>query len=881
MNARHDRTDSLKPSQKRSRAPLFLFWIASLLAGPAAHASVLCVATLNGGLDAHDYGLVAAFSAANSGPEGGTWDIRLRYGTYQLTGDLKFDPDGSHDNKTFYLSGGWDATCTNRTGHASNTIVRGKAPSPAYSTAIEFNGDNARYDIEYVRFENFTHFFVNDPYCPVLVLCPDTDTVYVERNEFSNGGWISVTTYDASHVVFRNNLVTKLNSYDSGYANTSAVEFTIPSNQDPPQITFNTFADITCKAGDEGAISLFSSQSQLALNHNVVQTSDCTNDIHVDTNSFGIDFVNQWTGGTLTPYYNLFATIGGGFDGDLLGNGNVISTNVKFVDAANGNYRLQNTSPAANAGATLIGAIQSGILFSPIDLDGKVRPVAAHFDIGAYESNTFDSTPPVITVNSTNDVDDDTCDATHCSLREAINLANVQTGSAQRIVFDVPGSCPSVIFLNSELPDITDPLTIDGYTQPGANENSLDFGSDANVCITITAGAAGVAHAFAVASGQPDTTQLVIRGLSFGSGFYAFGTDAIDLRAGSGHRIIGNVFGGYMPPAHNAVSVGSLPRAILGRGTAKNVKIGTPAAADRNYFGNLVENGIVLNDATSTGHRIENNYIGVQPDGLTAQANQNDGISASGGSNVTINGNTIDASFYGISLLGATTTKFTVTRNNIGVNALGIGNATLSNNVGIAVGIGSGQHVIGAKATDNLQPGKYSNFIDNNAGDGILLAADAGSANSIRGNAIGNNGRSGTGIGIDLGGSQSQLANDAGDGDGGPNALQNYPMIKGSSPIDANTRKVNAQFNTSANQAVRVDFYQSLSCGGGKGADATNFVGSAETNSGASGSVKIAATIVEAGKSGFLTATATTSSGQTSELAPCVPEDRIFADGTE
>ncbi|MCZ6867086.1 MAG: CSLREA domain-containing protein [Chloroflexi bacterium] len=28
-----------------------------------------------------------------------------------------------------------------------------------------------------------------------------------------------------------------------------------------------------------------------------------------------------------------------------------------------------------------------------------------------------------ITVNSTNDVDDGTCDATHCSLREAINAA--------------------------------------------------------------------------------------------------------------------------------------------------------------------------------------------------------------------------------------------------------------------------------------------------------------------------------------------------------------------------------------------------------------------------------------------------------------------------
>ncbi len=44
-------------------------------------------------------------------------------------------------------------------------------------------------------------------------------------------------------------------------------------------------------------------------------------------------------------------------------------------------------------------------------------------------------------VNSTDDVDDGTCDATHCSLREAINSANTTAG-ADIIGFAIPGAAP-------------------------------------------------------------------------------------------------------------------------------------------------------------------------------------------------------------------------------------------------------------------------------------------------------------------------------------------------------------------------------------------------------------------------------------------------------
>ena len=872
MNVFHDRNATSNGARRRLRCVKWFVAIAALLAGTAAHATVKCVASVDGGVDGNDDGLMASLSAANVGTEGTTWDIRLRPGTYQLTADkFWFRPEGSHDNKQFYMSGGWDATCQNQTGVAHSTIVRGKAGG----TDMRFDGDNARYVIENLRFEGFSYFSVDDGYCKPLDICPDTDAIVVEKNEFSGGGSVSISSYDSKKVIFRNNLAVNLSS---------SVYVSIHNDEDTPQISFNTISDVTCSTEyDLGALDLFSTTSNVAIHHNVVHAPSCPADIAIDTTKHHIDFVDQFPGQSLSLYYNLFGTVTAGVSGDIFANANVVSTNPKFKDPANGNYRLQDTSPAVNSGETFIDELLTGLTAPVYDLDNKTHLIGAHYDMGAYESNVYDNAPAVITVNSANDVDDGSCDGTHCSLREAINLANTQDNIAQRIAFNISGSCPRVILLQSELPNITDSLTIDGYTQPGSNPNALDFGSDANICVAISPGATGISYALQVPTGEPDSTRLTVRGLAFGSSFFAFGStgSAIALRAGSGHRIVGNAFGGYLPPSHNTDSLGNLPRSLLIRGTAKNVHVGSPDPADRNTIGYNNENAIVLNDATSTGHVIENNYIGLQPDGLSAQANANSGISSSGGSNVTIDDNTIVASYYGIGLLGANTTNFKVTNNRIGVNALYIANATLPNEVGIVIGIGANGNVIGSNATANLGAGTFSNYINNNQGDGIMVAADAGAANTIRGNLIRDNGRSGTGLAIDIGGTQTQLANDDVDTDTGPNALQNFPIIYGSAPTDATHRVVQAILNTAANQTLRIDFYHANSCSTTRGADANYLVGSVSASSGASGTVVVFAPLAEGGKSGYLTATATTASGKTSELAPCVPEDRIFGDGLQ
>src|SRR5512138_241961 len=58
------------------------------------------------------------------------------------------------------------------------------------------------------------------------------------------------------------------------------------------------------------------------------------------------------------------------------------------------------------------------------------------------------------------------------SLRQAMLDANTNPG-ADRIVFNIPGDGLQSIRLTNALPALTDPVEIDGYTQPGSNPNTL------------------------------------------------------------------------------------------------------------------------------------------------------------------------------------------------------------------------------------------------------------------------------------------------------------------------------------------------------------------------------------------------------------------------
>ena len=83
---------------------------------------------------------------------------------------------------------------------------------------------------------------------------------------------------------------------------------------------------------------------------------------------------------------------------------------------------------------------------------------------------TFMQAQAVWIVNTANDADDGTCNAAHCSLREALRSANNNVGP-DSIIFNIPGAAPHRITISNALgalPGILDSNTIiNGTSQPG------------------------------------------------------------------------------------------------------------------------------------------------------------------------------------------------------------------------------------------------------------------------------------------------------------------------------------------------------------------------------------------------------------------------------
>jgi hypothetical protein len=75
--------------------------------------------------------------------------------------------------------------------------------------------------------------------------------------------------------------------------------------------------------------------------------------------------------------------------------------------------------------------------------------------------------------------DTDPATGKQCTLRAAVEEAN-DTAGADTIDFDTDSAASvKTISPDSQLPTITDTVTIDAYTQPGASPNTLDVGNDA------------------------------------------------------------------------------------------------------------------------------------------------------------------------------------------------------------------------------------------------------------------------------------------------------------------------------------------------------------------------------------------------------------------
>src|SRR5262249_34701530 len=96
-------------------------------------------------------------------------------------------------------------------------------------------------------------------------------------------------------------------------------------------------------------------------------------------------------------------------------------------------------------------------------------------------------------------------------------------GSGDTIAFDIPGARVRTIGLNKPLPVLTAPITIDGYTQPGAHANTRPVGSNATLLIELIG--VGAHDALSIASAHSVIRGLVISGF-VGTGIHIGGTAA-------------------------------------------------------------------------------------------------------------------------------------------------------------------------------------------------------------------------------------------------------------------------------------------------------------------------------------------------------------------
>ena len=427
-----------------------------------------------------------------------------------------------------------------------------------------------------------------------------------------------------------------------------------------------------------------------------------------------------------------------------------------------------------------------------------------------------------------------TADAGAGSLRRAIQDANAKqaTGSTacapHTIAFNIPGTGPHSIRPLSLLPRFNIPIILDGYSQPGASQNTLPRGSNAVIAIELDGSLAGPGDAIVIGASIPGSLLCgaggsVILGLAinrFAGAAISMGEEVCPVNAFcpvGGVRIWGNYIGTDVTGTialGNGTGTGR-PALLFGRGSSYNI-VGDqvlvdggptdPLAQTRNVISGNAADAIFIGSpsasALSEQHRIRNNYIGLDANGTAALPNGGRGITIGlNGSVISIHDNLIsanggdgvavfDSPFHGTALQG----------NGIGI---GVGAQALGNGGNGILVAGSST---GVSVSGHFRFTPVAANIANNGGAGLFVAdmtlVDA-VAVSIAGNA---------GLAIDLA-PLGVNSNDAGDGDSGPNELLNFPIIE-SALFDSSTlaTTITGKLHAVPNSGYEIDFYLNDIC---------------------------------------------------------------------
>jgi hypothetical protein len=506
------------------------------------------------------------------------------------------------------------------------------------------------------------------------------------------------------------------------------------------------------------------------------------------------------------------------------------------------------------------------------------------------------------------------------SLRQAAIDANASPG-LDTITFQI-GTGPQTIRLTQRLPELTDPVVIDGATQPGYAGTPI---------VELNGSSATDGSGLILLGGDSTVRGLVI---------HSFGGSGIFTNTKGGNRIEGCYIGTDV--------TGTLDRGNGGDGiyvpNSNNVIARNVISGNNGYGINVSRFCCTGDESPITNNVIQGNYVGVSAAGDAAIANVFEGVrlssvnsnvpvtnnlvggtapgagnvvSGNGQGGVTLDGshvanNTVQGNFIGTDATGSYAlanhgngVAVTGPNNLIGGSAPGARNVISGNGFGFGTGSGVGLgalsgnvlrgNIIGANASltapvpnqgygvvfggSNTVVGGTgageANIIAFNGFDGVLLVSsiDGSNSNPVRGNSIFSNGHFNSSrdsfLGIDLYPDFDVTPNDAGDADSGANNLQNFPVITSVTPA-ASSVNVKGTLNSAASTTYDLDFYSNGVCDASGFGEGARRVGSAQvtTDSGGNASFDLTFNVALAANQ-VLTATATDPSGSTSEFSQC------------
>lgn len=435
------------------------------------------------------------------------------------------------------------------------------------------------------------------------------------------------------------------------------------------------------------------------------------------------------------------------------------------------------------------------------------------------------------------------------SLAQAVGDANAHWEEGpQTVAFAIPGSGVHIIDLSNRTIPVASFITIDGYTQPGASPNTLSVGNNAVILIQLDGGGPGVISQGQLALYGGD---CIIRGLSF-TGFH--GPNLINPNPNyAAIRFASNLLELNRRIRIEGNFIGLEPDGVTLRGNEFGIYT---------FFGN--EN-LIGGITPAARNVISGNGTGLSSMGLQTIIGNYFGTNASGlgqgyGNDIAINAG---ADFIGTGEAGAGNV---ITGNRIGIYAFG-GNATIYGNL---IGPNADGSASAGNETGIVAEGSGSTIGGMGPGQGNMIAFNrTGISVFDRSNRILSNlFHSNSSIDIDLIPDlipDGPTPNDFRDQDSGANNLQNFPVIA-SVVRNPGETVVSGGVNSTAATAFTLQFFAN----GPPSTPGQRLLGTrtgVTTNSAGDVSFQFAFPVATSPDE-FITATATDPNGNTSEFFP-------------